>query len=176
VLDDCELVWMLHGRARLTSEHGDLPLRPGQLLLLPPGVRHGFTWDRTRASRHGYVHFGLEHLEGRLSPDVRVRELTADDPLAGLCAYLLWLGRHEPEGWQARADDTLRLMLRLFVEGPLPKADRAPCWPRRWPRPSTISDASGRERRCGASGSASWLPSSMCRAVTPTASSAPASG
>jgi AraC family transcriptional regulator len=126
VLDDFELVWMLHGRARLTSEHDDLPLRPGQLLLLPPGLRHGFTWDRTRGCRHGYVHFGPEHVEGRLSPEVRVRELTADDPLAGLCAYLLWLGRSEPEGWPGRGDDTLRLLLRLFLEGPLPEADRAP--------------------------------------------------
>jgi quercetin dioxygenase-like cupin family protein len=42
VLDDDEFVWMLAGQARLTLEDGDLALSPGHLMLVPPGVLHGF--------------------------------------------------------------------------------------------------------------------------------------
>src|SRR6266508_4442463 len=62
VIDDFELVWMLRGQARFVADDGDVPLAPGRLLLVPPGVRHGFVWDERRASRHGYVHFRPEEV------------------------------------------------------------------------------------------------------------------
>jgi AraC family transcriptional regulator len=57
VIDDSEFVWMLRGQALFVTEGEERPLSPGHLLLVPPGVRHSFVWDRRRASRHGYVHF-----------------------------------------------------------------------------------------------------------------------
>lgn len=57
VLDDFEFVWMLAGHARVTLDDDHLPLGPRRLLLVPPGVRHGYLWDRTRPCRHGHVHF-----------------------------------------------------------------------------------------------------------------------
>lgn len=130
VLDDYEFVWMLRGQACVTLEDDELSLSPGQLLLLPPGVRHGFVWDQARPSRHGYVHFGPE--SARPPPEqVQVRQMTRDDPLAGLCAYLLWLAGTAPEGWQGREKEreTLAFMLRLFVAGPLPQPETVPVLP-----------------------------------------------
>ena len=127
VIDDHELVWMVRGQARVTSADGEMPLLPGHLLLVPPGVRHGFVWDQTHASRHGYVHF-------QPRPDLRtddggalqVRPMTADDPLAGLCAYLLWLGLAEGDGWRERTQEALDFMVRLFRRGPLPHPEPTP--------------------------------------------------
>jgi AraC family transcriptional regulator len=44
----------------------------------------------------------------------------ARDPLAGLCAYLLWLGGEQVDGWERHAKQTLRLLLPLFTSAPLP--------------------------------------------------------
>jgi len=126
VIDDHELVWMLRGRARVLREGGDLRLAAGQLLLLAPGVPHAIEWDTSSPSRHGYLHFGPEHFDGPPPADAQLRPMTSHDPLAGLCAYLLWLGRHEPHRWQERARETLRFLLARFVAGPLPGTEPAP--------------------------------------------------
>lgn len=127
VIDDFELVWMLRGQARVTYDGGELPLPPGSLLLVPPGVRHRFVWDDARTSRHGYVHF-VPDSDWRQPAvaELRVRPMTVDDPLAGLCAYLLWLGQSDDRRWQRSVGDTLDLMLRLVLDGPLPPADPVP--------------------------------------------------
>jgi AraC family transcriptional regulator len=120
VIDDYEFVWMLRGQARLvTAEHAVL-LTPGELLLIPAGRRHGFEWDEHRPSRHGYVHFrpGACTAPARAQP--QVRPMTHHDPLAGLCAYLLWVGNEQPPGWQRSATDTLQYLLQLFTSAPLP--------------------------------------------------------
>lgn len=44
VIDDFEFVWMLRGQAFFVTEQESLPLQAGRLLLVPPGVRHRFTW------------------------------------------------------------------------------------------------------------------------------------
>ena len=120
VIDDHEFVWMLRGQARVTSADGEMPLSPGQLLLVPPGIRHGFAWDQTHASRHGYVHFQPRDEEAGDGGALRVRPMTADDPLAALCAYVLWLGLAEGHEWREPAQDALDFMVRLFRQGPLP--------------------------------------------------------
>jgi AraC family transcriptional regulator len=123
VLDDFELVWMLAGQARVMLGGGELPLGPGQLLLVPPGLRHEFHWDPTRPCRHGYVHFVPRGFDGPLPATLELRPMTDDDPLGGLCAYLLWLASAAPDDWQRRSSETLALMLDLFVGGPLPRPD-----------------------------------------------------
>jgi hypothetical protein len=50
-------VWMLRGSATFVDDAERL-LTPGELMLMPPGVRHSFRWDTEHPSRHGYVHFG----------------------------------------------------------------------------------------------------------------------
>jgi AraC-like DNA-binding protein len=118
VIDDFELVWMLRGQAVYVTEDGEGTIPPGVLLLVRPGVRHSFAWDTGRPSRHGYVHFDHD-----LGPGTEVRRMTDHDPLAGLCAYLVWLGRERPDAWEDRVDMTLRFLLSAFIEGPLPIDD-----------------------------------------------------
>jgi AraC-like DNA-binding protein len=126
VIDDFEFVWMLQGQARLIDGTGALLLSPGQLLLVPPGVRHSFEWDQARATRHGYVHFRPERETGLPLAQVRLRTMTSHDPLAGLCAYLLWLGQGEDDSWERHATQTLRFLLTMFVSAPLPHDDDPP--------------------------------------------------
>jgi hypothetical protein len=57
-LSDFELVWLTTGSAQWRGgERAHLRLAPGDLLLIPPGTRDEFRWDREVPTRHGYVHF-----------------------------------------------------------------------------------------------------------------------
>ena len=125
VIADFEFVWMLRGQARFITQDDSDVLSPGQLLLIPPGVRHGFDWDRMRPSRHGYVHFGPDPgAEPIVVP--QLRPMTPQDPLGGLCAYLLWLGQLEQANWQQAALHAVRLMLKLILSAPLPATQTLP--------------------------------------------------
>ena len=119
-IDDFEFVWMLRGATRYVSGDVDLKLRPGELLLVPRGVRHRLIWDPVRPSRHGYVHFDPEQVGRRAATEVRLRRMTEHDPMAGLCAYLLWLGYERARGWEIQAERTLGLLLAVYLTGPLP--------------------------------------------------------
>jgi AraC-like DNA-binding protein len=129
-IDDFEFVWMLRGHARYVSDDNDLKFGPGHLLLVPRGVRHRLIWDPLHASRHGYVHFDPEQVGRKADPEVRLRRMSEHDPLAGLCAYLLWLGYKQGKGWEVQAQRTLHLLLTLYVSGPLPDDDSGEDLPR----------------------------------------------
>lgn len=126
VKTDFELVWMLGGRARVVTADAEIAIAPWQLLLIPPGVPHGFVWDPDGPSVHGYIHFQPELLAEPRPGALAVRPMTGDDPLAGLCAYLVWLGRGDDDHWHQPVVAALRLLLALFVDGPLPKATAGP--------------------------------------------------
>ena len=121
VLDDHELVWILQGRARLTGE-ASVDLEAGDVLLIPPGRRHGISWlggPGGTPTRHGYVHFGAS--EPLTREPCRVRS-TRDDPLTGLGAYLLWLGAaHLSDDAPIRR--AVDFMLDLLLGLPLPQTD-----------------------------------------------------
>jgi AraC family transcriptional regulator len=125
VISDFEFVWMLRGRATFVGAEERL-LTPGELLLVPPGVRHSFRWDQDQASRHGYLHFGHADVDRPITPEVRLTRMSSADPLAGLCAYLLWLGGSNLADWQTSVRRTLEFMLTLVEDGPLPSQDDAP--------------------------------------------------
>ena len=136
VLDDWELVWLLRGRAVLTGAPG-LELGTGDLVVLQPGHRHGFDWNQHGETEHGYVHFDLTDVtDGLSASDHRVFEaatatggrpvhmrMTKEDPLSGLCAYLLWLGATEPAGWQPALTHTVRQVLLHVFSQPHPSAE-----------------------------------------------------
>jgi AraC family transcriptional regulator len=139
VLDDWELVWLLRGGATLTGDPG-FELGAGDLVVLPPGHRHGFDWNPHRETEHGYVHFDLADVTQGLSANeyrvvldqaatatggqpVQMR-MTRDDPLSGLCTYLLWLAATEPAGWQPALTHTLRHVLLHVFSQPHPPAER----------------------------------------------------
>ncbi|WP_049580488.1 AraC family transcriptional regulator [Streptomyces sp. SBT349] len=116
-----EFVWLLAGSATWSHGGEPLPLVPGTLLLVRPGMRDTFHWDPRRPTRHAYVHF---RLAGDWGPDgdwPLVRELGGrPDPMGALCHWLLWLGSACPPGWRQQARETLRLLLLTFTGGPEP--------------------------------------------------------
>jgi hypothetical protein len=137
VLDDWELVWLLRGRATLTGDPG-FELAAGDLVVLPPGHRHGFDWNPHGETEHGYVHFDLTDVtDGLAANEYRVLDhaatatggrpvqmsMTRDDPLSGLCTYLLWLAATEPAGWQPALTHTVRHVLLHVFSQPHPPAE-----------------------------------------------------
>jgi AraC-like DNA-binding protein len=125
-LDDFEFVWLLHGTAEWRYEQDSIALWPNRLLLGRPGIEDSFVWDRSRPTRHAYLHF---RLVGRLAwlPDPAhwplVRTLPDDDPLRPLLRYLLGLGEDRSGERQPTVDQALGLLLTLFVQGALPRRD-----------------------------------------------------
>lgn len=125
VIRDFEFVWMVQGRATFVVDEETL-LTPGELLLVPPEVRHSFRWDQVQPSRHGYVHFGYADVGRGIAPDVRLTRMSDSDPLAGLCAYLLWLGGSSLADWRVSVRRAIEFMLTLVHDGPLPSNEVAP--------------------------------------------------
>lgn len=171
-IDDFELVWMLRGQARLVLADRELTLTPGRLLLVPPGVEHAFVWDERRSCRHGYLHFRPEEVGVRLAREIRCRAMTRHDPLAGLCAHLLWLAREPAGDWAGATRRGLRFLLSLLTAGPLPedRPDPAPHAPLRTVLTFLRAEWSGLPLRRAVS--PSWPPPRVCRAATSAASSA----
>ena len=120
VIDDHELLWLLHGHATLMTDT-PLPFAPGQLLLIPPGVPHHIDWDPRRTTRHGYVHFGPDDVHSALPDTVLLVPMSGADPLASLCSYLVRLASTD-----ATALATLDYLVRLALTAPAPAPVPAP--------------------------------------------------
>ncbi|WP_405146570.1 helix-turn-helix transcriptional regulator [Sphaerisporangium sp. NBC_01403] len=119
-----QFVWLLRGSATWLWDEVALPLTPGKLLLVRPGMRDSFRWDPRTPTRHAYVHFTLTGHVPAGRP--LVRDLTGrHEPMGALCQYLLWLGTECPPAWQVHACETLRLLALTFLAGPAP-AEPAP--------------------------------------------------
>lgn len=119
-LSDFELVWLTTGSAQWRGgERAHLRLAPGDLLLIPPGTRDEFHWDREVPSRHGYVHFRPGSGSGPASvPELYLGQ--AQGPVGGLLEFLLWLGEARRPGWRERAGELLAVITQALTAGPLP--------------------------------------------------------
>jgi hypothetical protein len=118
-LTDFELVWLRTGSAQWQAgERANLRLAPGDLLLIPPGTRDEFRWDREVPTRHGYVHFRSD--PGPVSVPV-LRRGQAHGPVGGLLEFLLWLGEAQRPGWRQRAGELLAVITQTLTAGPLPE-------------------------------------------------------
>jgi len=137
-LTDFELVWLQTGSARWDggSECGRLRLRPGDLLLIPPGTRDEFRWDGEVPTRHGYVHFRAE--PGPASVPL-LRAGQAHGPVGGLLEFLLWLGEARRPGWRERAGELVSVIAQVLTAGPLPEPAR--------PEPAALATALDYVRR-----------------------------
>lgn len=118
VIDDHELVWLLHGQATLVCS-SPVVLSPGQLLLIPPGWPHAIDWAPRQPARHGYVHFRQSDVTSQLPATMLVVPMSGADPLASLCAYLVRLGSTGPTAL-ATLDYLVRLMLTAPEPSPVP--------------------------------------------------------
>ena len=124
VIGEWELVWMLGGQARFLTDQGGIQLERHDMVLIPPNVRHSFTWDTRAPSRHGYLHFQALDRAGReIAADSAVTRLRAGstNPLGELSRFLVWLSDCQLPGRRARTAEVLRLMLGLLIQGPVPK-------------------------------------------------------
>jgi AraC-like DNA-binding protein len=119
-LSDFELVWLRTGSAQWHGggEYAPLRLAPGDLLLIPPGTRDEFRWDREMPTRHGYVHF---RSGPRPSIVPVLRRGQAHGPVGGLLEFLLWLGEAQQPGWRERAGELLTVIIQALTVGPLPE-------------------------------------------------------
>jgi AraC-like DNA-binding protein len=125
-LQDFEFVWLLQGTAEWWYDLGTIALGTSSLLLGRPGITDSFIWDRTRPTRHAYLHFQLVGQRVGLPDPARwplVRTLPDDDPLRPLLRYLLRLDQQRPSTHQQTTTEVLGLLLTLFVQGPLPDRD-----------------------------------------------------
>lgn len=118
-----EFVWILRGSARWDCGDLHVPLAPGALLLVRPGMRDTFRWDPLRPTRHAYAHFQLVgDGDGAEVADADWPVVAGlggrHDPMAALCGYLLRLGAVRPPFWREHAEAALRLLLLTFVAGP----------------------------------------------------------
>ena len=126
-LEDFEFVWLLQGTAEWRYDQGSIALGPNSLLLGRPGITDSFSWDRTRPTRHAYLHFELTGRLPELPDPARwplLRTLPDDDPLRPLLRYLLNLSKHPSGTHQQTTQQVLRLLLTLFVQAPLPDPDQ----------------------------------------------------
>ncbi|HSZ42391.1 MAG TPA: helix-turn-helix transcriptional regulator [Trebonia sp.] len=142
-LTDFELVWLVAGSARWRSVGGDrgspgsapgdvLGLGPGDMLLIPPGTRDEFRWDREVPTQHGYVHFGADPGPAA-EPLLRRGQLHG--PAGGLLEFLLWLGEVQGPGWRERAGELVALIASVLTAGPLPEPPK--------PEPAALAAALG---------------------------------
>jgi AraC family transcriptional regulator len=169
-LEDFEFVWLLQGTAEWHGDLGGISLGPNSLLLGRPGITDSFIWDRTRPTRHAYLHFELIGELPQLPDPARwplVRTLPDDDPLRPLLRYLLSLGEHRSGSHRQTTQEVLRLLLTLFVQGPLPDHDEQRLPPhldtlvafvrRAWSPPAPTRPLSLQDLAAGACLSAGYL-------------------
>lgn len=123
-LRDHEFVWVLQGSADWSAGGERIHLEPGWLLLLRPGMRDRFDWDRERPTRHAYCHFTAPASE-RAHAGRRLRALTPGGPLESLCRYALTLHFGRSPNAAERLREVLSLMMTVFDEGPVPEDDAA---------------------------------------------------
>ncbi len=137
-LTDFELVWLRTGGARWRGggEGAHLRLRPGDLLVIPPGTRNEFRWDSEVPTRHGYVHFRAD--PGPASVPLLRRGQT-QGPVGGLLEFLLWLGETRLPGWRERAGELVTVIAQVLTAGPLPEPAR--------PEPAALAAALDHVRR-----------------------------
>lgn len=123
-----ELVWMLSGCARWQCEGAEpVTLQPGVLLLSHPDLTEHYRWDPDRPCVHAYVMFYIDDFGslGAAGDWPAVRRFSAQDPLAALCRYVLWLGGTEAAA-PARIEEVLGWLVDLFVSGPFPDGTTLP--------------------------------------------------
>ncbi len=117
-MSEFQFVWILSGSAVWRCEGQTHEIRPGQLLLVRPGLRDHWQWDRCEPTTHGYVYFGLTGGPGAPpSSWPLLRVAGEDDPLPATLRYLLRLDVTSRDDLGTAAE-LVRFILVLFTRGP----------------------------------------------------------
>jgi AraC-like DNA-binding protein len=110
-----QLVWILRGSADWSTSGVTRTLRPGQLVLVQPGTRDHWQWDRSDPTTHGYVYFTLPGSWRPTPGDWPVQRLIGeDDPIPSALRYLLRLDPTS-EHDRAIAAELIRFVLVVFT-------------------------------------------------------------
>lgn len=117
-MSEFQLVWILRGSADWECEGQAHELRPGQLLLVRPGMRDRWQWDRRRPTTHGYVYFSLTGSGPHSPPSTwpLVRVTGEDDPLPATLRYLLRLDVTSRDDLDTAAE-LVRFVLVIYTRG-----------------------------------------------------------
>lgn len=108
-----EIVWVMSGRATLTSEGRSWSLVPGVVHLTPPHTTNFWEWDPDETIREGCVQFRSVG-----SADwPRNRAFAPDDVVPVLLRHILWLTAETPAGWEEARHEALRYALRAYTSG-----------------------------------------------------------
>ena len=129
-LSEFEFVWILSGSAWWWTAEQTIEVRPGQLVLVRPGMRHRLDWAPQQPTTHGYVHFSLtgswRPTTLRIGPILRI--VGEDDPLPATLRYLLRLDATSNSDRDIAAE-LVRFVVVLFTSGPS-RSDRVATTPR----------------------------------------------
>ncbi len=110
-----QLVWILRGSAEWWADGVLHTLLPGQLVLVRPGTRDHWWWDRDDPTTHGYAYFTLA---GSWRPSAEqwpaLRVVSEDNPVPATLRYLLNLDVASPEDLDIAAE-LIRFVLVLFT-------------------------------------------------------------
>jgi len=117
VLSEFQFVWILRGSAQWWCGGRTRDVRPGQLLLVPPGHEDRWRWDLRQPTTHGYVYFRPPDTWQSRSDGARwptLREMGRDDPLPATLRYLLQLDM-TVERDRATAAEIVQFVVTLFA-------------------------------------------------------------
>ena len=114
-MSEFQLVWILRGSADWSTDGVTRTLRPGQLVLVQPGTKDHWQWDRADPTTHGYAYFTLEEPWRPTTGDwPMLRPISEDDPIPTTLRYLLRLDPTSPADLEIAAE-LISFVLVLFA-------------------------------------------------------------
>jgi AraC family transcriptional regulator len=119
-LRDFEFVWIVDGDVRCRFDDTEVAAPAGTVLLGRPGMRDHYFWDPQRHTRHGFVHFSIDHHGAQLPPIQDwplARQLNAGDIIRPLLRHLIWLLSRRGPDWEELAQGALRQVLMAYLSG-----------------------------------------------------------
>ena len=122
VLEDFQLVILLAGRARWTSDQTCFEVTAGDAWLSPPGVQEHLAVHDDQGLRMAFIHLDLRRRDGSPCDATnwpRVQRLPPEDVLRPLLRHLTWLADTRPAQWEDLARSAAVHLVGAFIAGQL---------------------------------------------------------
>lgn len=151
-MEEFQLVWILRGSAQWWCDGQTREVTPGRLLLVRPGMRDRWQWDRRQPTTHGYAYFRLAGQWPRETSGTWPLSRVAgeDDPVPSTLRYLLRLDVTSGADL-ATAAELIRFVLVLFARDRVSPLELA--------LPTAVAAVVGHLHE-------TWGPSGVARAVS----------